>query len=559
MREDASRLVSEALDELSRTGALRRVWGMDASLWTDDPAERAVCATRLGWLHCPSTFVHRVPDIEAFTARVAADGIRHAVLLGMGGSSLAADVLATSLADRAACPQLIVLDSTDPLAIRAVEARIDVRRTVFLVASKSGGTLETDCLRAHFTERLRQAGVAYTGDHLVAITDPGSSLARQAVEERWRAVFENPPDIGGRFSALSFFGLVPAALAGIDPTELLAAAYEEARNTVAWPSTPDAPSPAVQLAALMGGLARAGIDKLTLLTSPSLASFGPWLEQLVAESTGKSGRGIVPVVGEALAPDTPDRCYLTITLEGEACPGAPPGAPQIAWRIGRGDEVAALFFRLEMATALASALLGVEPFDQPNVAEAKAATKAALDTGEPAPSTELARTESFTLSAPPTGAGRLHAADAATVLGAHLCSARTGDYFAVLSYAPWSEGGDAALARLAAVVGEKTGLPVTVGVGPRYLHSTGQLHKGGPDKGVFLLVGGPPAGAQDLPVPGRGVTFDRVFRAQAEGDAAALTARGRRLLRIHLASSSQTALDAVTRVVADLPACPPAA
>ncbi len=465
-----------------------------------------------------------LPALRELAARAVEGGVRDVVLCGMGGSSLAPEVLATVFGAAAGHPELHVVDTTDPRSVRAVTAALDAAATLVVVASKSGSTIETDALRAHFTAWLRAAGRAPAA-HLIAITDADSELHRRAVREDWRACFLNPADVGGRYAALSLFGLVPAALLGIDVGRFLDAAAAEAATCA--PGAPHFPPEAVKLGASLGALAGLGVDKLTLRASPSLACFGDWVEQLVAESTGKAGPsgpvGILPVVGEAGGvPLAPDRFVVTLERCGEPSPADPPErVPHVRVRVRDAYELAGLFWRFEMATALAAAVMDIEPFDQPDVASAKAATGAVLASGD---------------DPGPAGA----ADDLVTAV-----DAVPGDgYVALLSYLPRGAEGDAAVRELAAAVGRRTGRPVTVGVGPRYLHSTGQLHKGGPATGVFVLLeGADPSGtAEDLAIPGRPFTFGRLFCAQAEGDVRTLRARGRPLVRLRAGSDVAAAV-----------------
>ncbi len=504
---------------------MRRIWAYDGSLWSDDPTRAAAAAERLGWLRLPESMRGELDAVRDFAGRARADGVRDVVLCGMGGSSLAPEVLAAVFGAAPGCPRLHVLDTTDPREIRAVERKLELRSTLFLIASKSGSTIETDALCRHFTQRLEAAGLR-PGAHLVAITDAGSELERLARDGDWRACFLNPADVGGRYSALSLFGLVPAALLGIDVARLLESGAREA--AACSPGAADSVCAALELGAAMGALAQRGIDKLTLRASPTLASFGDWVEQLVAESTGKAGPdgpvGVLPVVGEdvTVAPG-PDRFVVTLQLGDESLSAdASDAVPSARFRVSDGYGLGGLFFRFEFATALAGALLGIDPFDQPDVAAAKAATSAVLSGGLPR-------------------AAAVHDADA---LRSALASAPEGGYVALLSYLPRSPTADAAVRSLASAIGRTTGLAVTVGVGPRYLHSTGQLHKGGPASGVFVVLEGDDvAGTScDLPIPGRPYSFGRLFRAQCEGDVQTLTTRGRTVVRLRATADATRAL-----------------
>jgi len=509
------------LSGLARLRELRagtRIWAGDGSVFTDDAADRALCEDRLGWLRLPETMREHVPALEKLAAGAVRDGIRDVVLCGMGGSSLGPEVIASVYQGVADRTRLHVLDTTDPRCVAAVDDAVDLASTIVIVASKSGGTIETDSLRRHFSARLRAEGLAAAG-HLVAITDDGSDLHRRAESEEWRACFVNPSDVGGRYSVLSLFGLVPAALIGVDVVALLETAAVEmsASSTTARSADAETRSQSVVLGAAMGALAKHGVDKLTIRSSASLSTFGDWVEQLVAESTGKMGpggpTGVIPIVRE---PDGstagPDRFVATVVMSGEDEPEAPPAdVPQVRIEIAELADLGALFWCFEMATALASVLLEVEPFDQKNVAAAKAATNQVLHSGAaPGP------------------------ADEPAVLAPALDAAARDGYVAILSYLPRGAAEDAAVAALAGAIRARTGLAVTVGVGPRYLHSTGQLHKGGPATGTFVLLeaADPTGSASDVPVPGREYSFGRLFSAQAEGDAQTLAARGCALVRL---------------------------
>jgi len=452
-----------------------------------------------------------VPALIELAAAADRDGMRDVVVCGMGGSSLAPEVLASVYGSAVSGRRLHVLDTTDPRRIAAVESELELGASLVIVASKSGGTVETDSLRRHFTAQLAAAGLP-ASRHLIAITDAGSALQQRADDESWRACFVNPSDVGGRYSALSLFGLVPAALIGADIGRLLDAGATEAATCA-----PGAVSDCVRLGAAMGALVAAGVDRLTIRSSASLGTFGDWVEQLVAESTGKLGpdgpTGILPVVHEPpTSQDASDRFVVSLVMAGETPPVAPgDDVPQACFEIDGPAGLGALFWRFEMATTLASVLLGVEPFDQKDVAAAKAATNAVLASGA--------------ASGPADDEGALTAA---------LDATDDDGYVALLSYLPRGRDEDAAVVELADALRDRTGVAVTVGVGPRYLHSTGQLHKGGPANGTFILLEGPdPSGTDaDLPVPGRDYTFGRLFSAQAEGDAQTLLARGRKLVRL---------------------------
>lgn len=547
----------------SHEGAAERaatgLWQHDPSVWSHDPAVQEKIANRLGWLTSPLVMADSLTRLQDFARTIKEDRFSDVVLLGMGGSSLAPEVLRAALGVDPGWPRFQMLDSTDPAAVRAVSTPPD--RTLYLLASKSGTTIEPNSLAAHFRQRLEDARVPRWADHFVAITDEGTELARRARAERFRELFINPSDIGGRYSALSFFGLVPAALMGQDVaaivgwgTAMLAASEPQLDGSTA--------NPAVALGLAMGAATRAGRDKLTLILSPQLERFGLWVEQLVAESSGKQGVGVVPIVGEPLgAPGVygADRLFVAARLAaadpGEADDAAlralgAAGAPVGVIELPEREAVGAEFVRWEIATAVAGALLGVNPFDEPNVQQAKAATQTLLD---------RFKSERRMPVAPPDGhlAGRvamtLSAAAREQLQGAGPESLLTlvgpGDYVALLAYlGPDPEMADM-LARLRTATRDRTAVATTFAYGPRYLHSTGQLHKGGPNTGVFILITASPS--LDLPIPGEAFSFGILEEAQALGDFASLDATGRRALHAHLAEPDPRLLGSLTEALLD--------
>ncbi|MCA1726326.1 MAG: glucose-6-phosphate isomerase [Actinobacteria bacterium] len=492
---------AELLERFRSQDVLPRIWGRDHTVWDQEPAE---ASNRLGWLDTHERTRERAGALASFAAMAAADGLDRVVLCGMGGSSLAPEVLARAVAPAEEGLDLLVLDTTHPDDIRAAERSIDPERTLFLIASKSGTTLETLCQLDYFWERVPN------GRRFAAVTDPGTALAGLARKREFREVFSADPDVGGRYSALTMFGAVPAALLGVDLEALLGGATEMA---AACGRDVDLESnPAVTLGLEMAAAALAGRDKLTLVLPERLAPFGPWVEQLVAESTGKRERGILPVEGEDLgAPDAygDDRLFVSY----ESGPGVDAletaGHPMIRLEpAGDGARgLGAEFFRWELAVAIAGWGIGIQPFDQPNVQEAKDATKAVLEKG------------------PIEDVGP----DALEPLLDHMSP---GDYLAIQAYLPRN---DDLVHRLHAVrmrLRDRLRAATTVGFGPRFLHSTGQLHKGGPATGVFVQVTDEPV--EDASIPGRPFTFGELIRAQALGDLRALRSRGRRVARVHL-------------------------
>jgi glucose-6-phosphate isomerase len=517
--------------------AARGLWRRDPSVWSGDPATQKKIADRLGWMSSPQLMAESIPRLGAFADAVKRDGFTDVVLSGMGGSSLAPEVIRACIGVATGWPRFQMLDSTDPAAVLA--AATPPERTLYVLASKSGTTIEPNSLAAHFKQTLLDAGVARWAQHFIAITDEGTALAARARAEGFREVFINPSDIGGRYSALSFFGLVPAALMGVDVDALVGwglAMLEAADpNRGAGMSRTAAQNPAVALGLAMGAGAKAGRDKLTLVLPQSLEAFGLWVEQLVAESTGKQGTGIVPIAGEPHADRSAygsDRLFVRLRTNQHDASVA--DEPRVDLEIPEPVALGAEFVRWEIATAIAGALLEINPFDEPNVQQAKDATRKLLDeyraTGRlpmPAPDRSL---HGIDLTSSRAARQMLKGQDPDAILT--LISA--GDYAAWLAYLGPDRALADELASLRRAIRDRTRAATMFGDGPRYLHSTGQLHKGGPNTGVFVLVTATPV--QDLPIPGEPFSFGTLELAQALGDFASLDATGRRALHAHLPS-----------------------
>jgi glucose-6-phosphate isomerase len=538
-----------------------RLWAKDGSLWAASGKPPEEVARWLGWLDLPGAMRARVTELEHLARDVREDGYRRAAVLGMGGSSLAPELFSRvfgwaggaggSGAATADGLELRVLDSTHPDVVRGFRSWAGEQRTLFLVSSKSGSTTEPNAFQAAMGE------IAPALD-FIAITDPGTSLAELARAQEFRGIVEAPPDVGGRYSALSVFGLVPAALHGVDLAGLLDRAE---RMADACRGADAIANPGLRLGAAIGEAGLVGRDKLTLLTGERLAAFGDWAEQLVAESTGKAGRGIVPIVDEpARDPDAypDDRCFVRVTLDGEHDPELDALADALEARghpierIALGDplDLGAEFLRWEVATAVAGIVLGIDPFDQPNVTESKDATTALLEAfrargalSQPMP---LVSEPGVAISADPEaiGGAPVSVDGAVTQL---LGLARPGrDYVAILAYLPKDPEVEARLRAIRARIGAATGAATTLGFGPRFLHSTGQLHKGGPDTGVFLQLTAEPS--KDLPIPGWDESFGTLIAAQALGDLGSLQAHGRRAMRLH-AGAIDAGLDRLDEMV----------
>ena len=526
---------SELADRLLRDQVVEKIWKRDPSAWnaSSGSADARSIETRLGWLDVGETMKEKKAQVRRLQEAVRAEGFNAVYLLGMGGSSLCAEVLRTVFGVAEGYLELTVLDTTDELTLTNAASRMDPTRTLFIVASKSGGTIEVASMERFFWDRVTQARGTDAGRHFVAITDPGTALQKLAETRGYRDAFINPPDIGGRFSALSLFGLVPAALIGASVDALHdggAAMAEGCRQH-------NHANAGLELGAFMGAAALEGRDKLTVALAPSFASLGLWIEQLVAESTGKHGKGLLPVVDEPLGrPDEygDDRVFVSIASESDAADEErlaaleAAGFPVLRLSI-RHDGLGAEFFRWEFATAVAGAALGINPFDEPNVAEAKDKTKELLSQG--------AILDGWT---------RLRSTDGRTEPDAYSArrafeSIRPGDYLAFLSYLPGESGVEAAISEIRTAIRSRAKVATTFGLGPRYLHSTGQYHKGGPNTCIAVVLTSDDA--TSTPIPGAGYSFSTLKRAQALGDIQTLEAHGRRVVRLHFSDVDRAATE----------------
>ena len=552
-------LAAERERAVKENWADRAIGRRDPSVWSDEEIVKRAVATRLGWLEAPFHFADETVELDAFAAAIREQGFTTAVLGGMGGSSLAPALLEHVFGKAEGGIDVRVLDSTDPAAVAATLDDLDPLRTLFIVSTKSGTTAESLSFQAYQWERiadaLKDAGVGHPtqpGDFMVAITDPEKSLKSIPHHDSLREVFLNPPDVGGRYSALTYVGLVPSALLGVNLEQLL----EKARAMVMACGISDpAKNPGLSLGLAMGAFAKAGRDKLTFVIDRELAAFGPWVEQLIAESTGKHGVGVVPVDGEALAAPAaygPDRVFVRIALAGSAGPDAAIGSnvdarlaelataghPVIRINVGARIELGAEFVRWEIATALAGAVLGIDPFDQPNVEEAKVNTRAviaAFENGE----------------APAGGSAALDVADEAALTAAlktHLGKLVPNAYGSFQAYIAQTPERDKALAAIRTLFRDGTKRATTVGYGPRFLHSTGQLHKGGAPIGWFLqLISQHP---DDREIPGKAYTFGQLIDAQAIGDALTIEEHKLPILRVNLGEDADAGLAALQKALA---------
>ena len=550
--------VQAALEDWRKEGKVRRLWAADASLWTE-----ADEANWLGWLDIVDKQLKGLAHLQDFADDVKRSGFQDVLLLGMGGSSLGPEVFAETFGSTPGCPKLHVLDSTDPAQIRHFESRIDIGRTLFLVSSKSGSTLEPNIFKQYFYERVKQTvGTTEAPKQFAAVTDPGSSLEKKALNEGFRCVFYGLPSIGGRYSVLSDFGMVPAVAIGIDPRAFLENTAEMVRSCAA--SAPPIENPGVILGAVLGICQRRGRDKVTIIASQGIADFGAWLEQLLAESTGKLGKGIVPVDGEPLGAPAVygnDRLFVYLRLaadqdgnqERAVAALETAGHPVVQIMVHDRMQLGQEFFRWEMATAVAGSVIGINPFDQPDVEAAKVKTRELTDAFEKTGALPEERAffegEGIKLFADPRNEAALkpQATSLTGALKAHFGRIGQGDYAALLAYVERSKAHIDIVQRMRRTIRDRTKAATCVGFGPRFQHSTGQAYKGGPNTGVFLQI--TCDDAEDLPVPGQSYAFGVVKAAQARGDYNVLAERGRRALRAHITGDLDAGLAALSRAV----------
>ena len=511
-------VVDAALREIQAGEVVSRIWAKDHTVWSPDPTE---ITDRLGWLHAPERMRRRLPDLQRLAEEIRGEGYGHIVLAGMGGSSVGSEVLRRVIGSGEGYPQLLMLDSTFPEWIDCLVQEIDLSKTLFAISSKSGSTLETACFYKFFRKLVEDKTNAATQNSFVAITCPGTPLDRLAQDDGFREVIYNPEDVGSRYSGLSPLGLAPAVLSGVDVAQIIGRAGSMAESCKSGDCV--AENPGAWLGVVMAVMASQGRDKLTLVTSPALESFGLWVEQILAESTGKEGKGIVPVRGEPpLTPEQygPDRFFVFMQLADDhdsplhetmrAVEAS--GHPWVSIDVDSLCQVGAEFFRWQFATAVAGAVMGVHPFDQPNVQLAKDMTDSVL--------------------AEYRKSGSLPERQAGGSVSELLAYADPGNYAAVMVYARQTPEMDEALATLRRRITERYGVPVTLGYGPRILHSTGQMHKGGPDKGLFIQI--TCDSRMDLEIPGEDYSFGTLVEAQARADLLALRAIDRRVAHVHL-------------------------
>jgi transaldolase/glucose-6-phosphate isomerase len=554
-------VIDASLRSLTANKIVHRIWAHDCSVWKSEPTE---ISNRLDWLHSPEMMLRHLPRFDELVGEFRSAGFAHVMLLGMGGSSLAPEIFSKVFGKRDGYPELSVLDSTDPDTVMAADRRLNLQETLFVVSSKSGGTLETLSLMKYFYARVVETvGHEKAGKHFLVITDPGSGLASIADRSKFRGKILNDPNIGGRYSVLSYDGLVPAALMGVDIAKLLGQAMSGASSCE--PSVDAKDNPGAWLGVILGELAKQGRDKVTFVISPQIQSFGNWIEQLIAESTGKEGRGILPVVGEPLGlPDAYgiDRLFVSLRLEGdgdeldeeglEALRAA--GHPVVYLHIHDVYELGRQFFLWEMAAAVAGYVIGVNPFDQPNVESAKALARKMIEDykvkGELSIPTPALTTEGITVY------GDLAGSSPEAMLANLLAGEKPGAYIAIQAYVQPTGPTDESLLDLREYLKERFKLATSVGYGPRYLHSTGQLHKGDSGRGLFLQITSDKK--HDLPVPDElgsaksSVSFGVLEKAEALGDMQALLGAGRKVVSFHIKGDVPDTLSRLTAALRDV-------
>jgi transaldolase/glucose-6-phosphate isomerase len=550
--------VSAAIREAEKGDVMRRVWRKDAALWKSEEEHQKIIRNSLGWLNVADVVIGVEDDLVAFADRLREKGYKHVVLNGMGGSSLAPEVLRRTFGRQEGFPELLVLDSTDPDTVAEFRDKIDPAQTLFVVSSKSGTTTEPLMFYRYWYGEVSKVK-ENPGENFLAVTDPGTKMEADATRDKFKRVFLNPSDIGGRYSALSYFGMVPAALMGVDIRKLL----DRAERVVHACSqvVPAGENPGARLGVIIGECAKAGRDKLTIVADPKVESFGLWVEQLIAESTGKEGKGVVPVAGEPLAAPShygDDRLFVSIAVcrpdsetESKLKALEAAGHPVVYRTLNDAYDLGEEFFLWEIAAAVAGWRLGINPFDQPNVQESKDATKELLDAfkrdGRLQEQTVLASGGGLTIYGDDATRAALGAEGVPGLFKAHLGRVKAGDYVALLDYFEESEDVEGVVQQIRTHLRDATRCATTTGYGPRFLHSTGQLHKGGPDSGVFIQVTA--ADARDVEIPGEPFTFSTLKQAQALGDFRSLSTRGRRAVRVEIGSDVTAGLRRLFEII----------
>jgi len=555
--EKLEKVVNACVEDWKKNDKVRRLWQRDASVWTGSDEGQW-----LGWLDIAATQLAQIEIFKKVAADVKKAKFKHALLLGMGGSSLCPEVLRMTFGKIKGFPVLHVLDSTDPAQIKAIEAQVDLKSTICIVSSKSGSTLEPNIYKQYFFERIKKkVGPEEAGKRFIAITDPGSKMQQVAEGDKFRHIFFGVPSIGGRYSALSNFGMIPAAVMGLDVAKFLKNTQEMVKACGA--NVAADKNPGVVLGAILGTAANEGLDKLTIISSPGISDLGAWLEQLIAESTGKQGKGIIPVDREKLAKPEgygSDRVFAYLRLETkpdkkqDAAVAAleKGGLPVVRISVKNTYNLGQEFFRWEIATAVAGSIIGINAFNQPDVEASKIETKKLTseyeNTGKLPPESPFLETEGVKLYADERNTAALkNSRTLADALKFHLDRINANDYFGVLGYITMNEQNEEALQSVRHLVRDDKKAATVLGFGPRFLHSTGQAYKGGPDTGVFLQI--TCDDKVDLPVPGQKYTFGVVKAAQARGDFAVLAERGRRALRVHIGKNVKADLAKLARAI----------
>jgi len=549
--------VAASLDDWARNNKIARLWQKDASLWS-----RTDESNWLGWLSITEEQLAHVDALRQFAEEVKKARFKHALLLGMGGSSLCPEVLRMTFGKIKGFPELHVLDSTDPAQIRAIEAKVDLKNTICIVSSKSGGTLEPNIYKQYFFELVKaKVGEKEAGNRFITVTDPGSKMQQVAQADKFRKIFMGVPSIGGRYSAISNFGMVPAAAMGLDVAKFLKNTQEMVKACGASAAVDS--NPGVILGTILGVAASHGRDKITIVASPGISDLGAWLEQLIAESTGKIGKGIIPVDRERLAKPAAygnDRVFAYLRLATKPSKAQDiavaalekAGHPVVRITLPNTYTLGQEFFRWEIATAVAGSIIGINAFNQPDVEASKIETKKLTSQyetmGSLPPESPFFEEKGIKLFADEKNTAALKSgAKLADVLKAHLSRLGAGDYFAVLGYITMNPANEKILQGMRHAVRDKKKVATVLGFGPRFLHSTGQAYKGGPNSGVFLQI--TCDDAKDLPVPGQKYTFGVVKAAQARGDFTVLAERGRRALRVHLGKNLRSGLATLVKAV----------
>jgi glucose-6-phosphate isomerase len=551
---DLQKNVDATIARLQSSNVIDRLWKKDHTIWRSEEVHRISILNRLGWLHSVDLMRQNIDGLRHFAEELRGAGFTHIVVLGMGGSSLCPDVCRATFGSAKGYPELLVLDSTNPASLQRIENSISIRTTLFIVASKSGGTTETNMFYKYFYGKVAELKNGDAGSNFVAITDANTQMEKIALEKKFRKIFLNPEDIGGRYSALSYFGVVPMALIGMDVPKILENASSMARSCS---STVIKDNPAVVLGATMGEAFKAGKDKLTFIASKQIETFNYWTEQLIAESTGKEGKGIVPIEGEQLPEEiSSDRLFVFLSLKNdkgsfhslqEKLSSA--GQPFVEIELNDTHELGGEFFRWEFATSIAAVVLQINPFDEPNVKESKDNTVRVIEefkkSGVLPKQNPIAEADGLSIFCEPSYSAQLAKSASGhslkEFLHAHFRQCVHGDYASVLAYVDQNESNLKMLQLLRSAIGNRTSCATTLGFGPRYLHSTGQLHKGGKQNGVFLLLTAEES--VDCKIPGEAFSFEVLKNAQAIGDYRSLAGRSLRVLRIHLGTNIGDGLD----------------